>query len=329
MPFLSPAENSGRPLAVTRGEGARVRIRTVLLASLAGVVVCTSAGIASAAAGTQSANKATAAVARGNAVSPPPGVILKGFNYAPNIKFPGTRPQDLTNRKFTANSTIAFNNWAGYADIANSGDQMGFVGADFNVPSVNCAKSPVGSYGAAYEAQWVGLDGITDGTVEQTGVAAYCTSTVGAPSYYAWFEMYPLDPVTFTGVNPGDALSTTVQYFGNNEYHLNLTDITTGATATETDKCPSGSTCENTSAEVVSEDPGGAVPNGVNLADFGMENFTGTRVESTTDLSGSLAESTEWSPVTIDMEDNSGTPMATPSGLYGGRSFNVAWNSAT
>ena len=306
-----------------------MRIRTVLLTSLAGVVVCTSAGIAAAAASTKPVNKAIATAVHGGTVSPPPGVILKGFKYAPNIKFTGTHPLDLTGRKFAPNSTFVSTNWSGYAVAANTGDQMGFVGADFNIPSVNCAKSPIGTYGASYDSQWVGLDGLTSGTVEQTGIGTYCTSTSGAPGYYAWFEMYPLNPVAFTGVNPGDALSTTVQYFGNDEYHLNLTDITTGATASATDKCPTGSTCENTSAEVISEDPGGAVDNGVNLADFGMENFTGTRVESTTNLSGSLAQSSEWTPVTLDMEDDGGTPMATPSGLYGGRSFNVAWNSAT
>ena len=96
--------------------------------------------------------------------------------------------------------------------------------------------------------------------------------------------MYPLNPVAFTGVSPGDAITATVTYNSTaNTYHMNLTDVTTGAAVTSTQSCPKGSTCLNSSAEVISEDPGGAVASGVNLADFGMVNFTATRV---TDLSG-------------------------------------------
>jgi len=108
-----------------------------------------------------------------------------------------------------------------------------------------------------------------------------------------------------------------------------LTDNTTGAVVTSTESCPAGSTCLNSSAETITEDPGGGVPGGYNLADFGMSNFTATRAESSTGLSEGLEGTSQWTSTNIIMEDPSDKIMATPSGLYNGRGFNVTWNSAT
>ena len=219
-------------------------------------------------------------------------------------------------------------NWAGYAAVADSGVQLSFVGANFNIPSLNCSNSPLGTSGYAYASHWVGLDGFNDTTVEQTGVDAYCDSS-GTPSYLAWYEMYPLAPVAFTGVSPGDAISATVTFSSSADtYHMKLSDLTTGSYISSTQKCPSGSSCLNSSAEVITEDPGGAVPL-YNLADFGMENYTATRVTSLTGLSSSLNPSAQWTSSEIEMEDSSSTVMAAPSGLYDGRAFNVLWQSAS
>ena len=60
--------------------------------------------------------------------------------------------------------------------------------------------------GTAYSSFWVGLDGDTSNTVEQTGTDADCSGTT--PQYYAWYEMYPKFPVNFSNpVKPGDHLS--------------------------------------------------------------------------------------------------------------------------
>lgn len=257
----------------------------------------------------------------------PPGVALHGgLTYAANVKLPVNTPPDLSSRP---KATIYSDNWSGYAADANSGIQLTTVGADFNIPSVNCAKSPVGSSGYAYAAHWVGLDGLTDNTVEQTGVDEYCNSS-GEAGYYAWYEMYPLDPVAFSGVNPGDAITTTVTYNPTAKtYHMNLTDVTTGSSITSTQSCPKGSTCLNESAEAISEDPGGAVPDGYNLSDFGMENYTATRVTDSNHLSSALNASADWTSTELIMQEPSGDILATPSGLYDGRAFNVVWKAAS
>jgi len=224
--------------------------------------------------------------------------------------------------------SVASSNWSGYAAAADSGVRIRFVSANFTIPSLNCANSPLGSSGSAYAGHWAGLDGFNDATAEQTGVDAFCDSS-GTPAYYAWYEMYPLAPVVFTGVNPGDAIHVSV-YFDGSAYNLVFTDLTTGGFINTTQPCPSGSTCRNKSAEVITEDPGGAVAGGFDLADFGMANYTGARVTSLTGTHGTLAaQSNNWTSTQIIMEDSRGTPMATPSALEGGQAFNVAWNSAT
>jgi hypothetical protein len=211
--------------------------------------------------------------------------------------------------------SVASSNWSGYAAVADSGVRIRFVAADFTIPGLNCAKSPLGSSGFAYVGHWAGLDGFNDATVEQTGVDAFCDSS-GTPTYYAWYEMYPLAPVAFTGVSPGDAIN------------LVLTDLTTGGFINTTHPCPSGSTCRNKSAEVITEDPGGAAAGGFNLADFGMANDTRARVTSLPGTHGTLAaQSKNWTSTEIVMEDTGGTMMAVPSALYGGQAFNVAWRS--
>ncbi len=56
---------------------------------------------------------------------------------------------------------------------------------------------------------WVGIDGLVDGTVEQTGTSTDCF--YGQVSYYAWYEFYPAgsEPVTIT-VNGGDSITASV-----------------------------------------------------------------------------------------------------------------------
>ena len=123
-------------------------------------------------------------------------------------------------------------------------------------------------------------------------------------------------------------MSATVTYNSSaRNYHMNITDITTSSAITSTQSCPSGSTCLNSSAEVITEDPGGSVAGGINLADFGMENYTAARVETLSGVSGAMVSSADWTASEIIMVDPSDNAMATPSGLYS-RAFNVAWNLA-
>src|SRR4051794_32080572 len=74
-----------------------------------------------------------------------------------------TMRHDANNR--ITNSTSS--NWSGYAV---TGGTYTSVSASWTEPSVSCS-------GTAYSSFWVGLDGDTSSTVEQTGTDADCSGS--------------------------------------------------------------------------------------------------------------------------------------------------------
>jgi Peptidase A4 family len=256
----------------------------------------------------------------------PAGLHLHGFHLVTGARLPRTVLPHLAR-----NATVDSQNWSGYAAVAKKNVALRYVQSTFTVPSINCSKVAIGSAGQTYAAEWVGLDGFNSTTVEQTGVDSICDSSSGPATNQAWYEMYPLDPVVFSGVNPGDTIFVAVWYDSStNEYQLTLEDKTTGSTMQSTQPCPSGSTCDRNSAEVIEEDPGGSVAGGINLSDFGTVNFTTSRVTSRDGLRGTLSPSSLWTSSEIIMQDPSGDDMATPSALTdSGADFSITWNRGT
>src|SRR6185437_3880744 len=108
-------------------------------------------------------------------------------------------------------------NWAGY-DV--TGGRYTSVSATWTQPAVNCSVTPTG-----WSSFWVGLDGDTSNTVEQTGTEADCSS--GRPVYSAWYEMYPKFPVTYSNpVSAGDHFTASVSTDGRGSFTLTLSDTT-------------------------------------------------------------------------------------------------------
>jgi hypothetical protein len=199
-------------------------------------------------------------------------------------------------------------NWSGYA-VSGHGPYTS-VSSSWTQPAVDCTKTPSG-----YSSFWVGLDGDTTNTVEQTGSEADCSS--GNPVYYAWYEMYPKFPVNYRDtVAPGDTFSASVAYTGGGSFTLTLTDKTRGWSHTVTQRLKSA---KLGSAEAIAEAPsssGGVLP----LADFGSVPFTGTTVNG-----AALTSSTPGlDPIT--MTTSSGAVKAAPSGISAG-SFTDTWQS--
>src|SRR5256885_3857866 len=101
--------------------------------------------------------------------------------------------------------TVCSTNWSGFA-VTGSGvtDAKG----SWIVPSVTCSSS------TTYSSYWVGIDGYSSNTVEQTGTDSDCSSGHGV--YYAWYEFYPNPSITIGGftVLPGDRISAEVSYSG-------------------------------------------------------------------------------------------------------------------
>ncbi|MGH3150015.1 MAG: G1 family glutamic endopeptidase [Streptosporangiaceae bacterium] len=167
----------------------------------------------------------------------------------------------------TSPSVIPSANWAGYVATGAAGGYTG-VSSSWTEPTGQCGQ------GDQYSAFWVGLDGLSDSTVEQTGSEVDCSGSTA--KYSAWYEMYPAAPVYFTNpVKPGDALSGSVTY-ENNAFQITLADSTQGWTQTVSQSL---ATAERSSAEVVAEAPcctagGGVLP----LTDFGSASFTSVTV---------------------------------------------------
>ncbi|HEY2741149.1 MAG TPA: G1 family glutamic endopeptidase [Gaiellaceae bacterium] len=199
-----------------------------------------------------------------------------------------------------SNSTST--NWSGYAV---TGSRFTSVSSSWTEPTATCS-------GTAYSSFWVGLDGDTSGTVEQTGTDADCSGST--PQYYAWYEMYPKFPVNLKGtVRPGDHLSASVTTNGSGQFTLTITDSTQGWSNTTNARLKSAKLA---SAEVIAEAPsssGGVLP----LANFGTVSFTGASAN------GALLTNSTPHIDPITMQSGS-TVKAQPGSISNG-AFSVAW----
>jgi hypothetical protein len=200
-------------------------------------------------------------------------------------------------------------NWSGYA--ADSGTYTS-VSATWVQPTGSCTSA------TRYSSFWVGLDGYSSDTVEQTGTDTDCVD--GSPQYYGWYETYPNPSFNFGDtIEPGDTISASVTYEGGDSFEYTLADETRGwsvsTTQTEADAARS-------SAEVIIEAPcctasGGILP----LADFGTVNMSDSIVD------GSPIGTTD--PEQIIMVDNSGKDKDTVSSLSDNENFSATWERAS
>jgi hypothetical protein len=215
-------------------------------------------------------------------------------------------------RSFQAEST----NWSGYAATGANG-AFTSVSASWTEPTATCSGGRHGRGGSdQYAAFWVGLDGYSSDSVEQTGTDSDCDGS--SPDYYGWYEMYPADPVYFTNtVKPGDAISASVTFSGTETYTLVLKDSTQGWTQTIT-KNQTG--LDRSSAEVITEAPSsntGVLP----LADFGTVTY-GSSAANGTSLGSQH-------PTEIIMVDNSGADKDSTSSINGSGGFTNTWLRAS
>jgi hypothetical protein len=197
-------------------------------------------------------------------------------------------------------------NWSGYA--ARNGT-FHSVSANWTEPAGHCTAA------TRFSSFWVGLDGDGSTSVQQTGSEVDCSG--GSAVYYAWWEMYPANAVTFSNpVAPGDHFHGSVTFNGGNSYTLVLQDRTKGWSHT----LHRSASAPNASAEAIVEAPcctsgGGILP----LADFGTAHFNSVRVD------GSAIGNS--SPTKIVMVGNSGL-KDTVSSLSGGTRFSATWRRA-
>jgi len=220
------------------------------------------------------------------------------------------RPKGAHSATHNGRTTDESTNWSGYAATGGNG-AFKSVSASWTEPKATCN-------GTKYAAFWVGLDGFTSDSVEQTGSDSDCDGKT--PDYYGWYEMYPADPVYYTNpVKPGDAMSASVTFSGTDTYTLVLKDTTQGWTQTQ---AINESGFDRSSAEVITEAPcctnsGGILP----LADFGKVTY------GSSDANGTSLGSQ--SPTSITMINNSGEDKDSTSAINGSGGFSNTWIRAS
>jgi len=216
------------------------------------------------------------------------------------------RPSGVTAKAHGVTNQAESTNWSGYAVDGSNGAYKS-VSASWKEPTAHCSGS-----GDKYAAFWVGLDGYSSSSVEQTGTDSDCVGS--SPDYYGWYEMYPAYPVNFSNpVSPGDSITASVTFSGTRTYTLVLKDTTKGWTQTIT-KNQSG--LARSSAEIITEAPSsntGVLP----LANFGTVSYTGS-----SDNGSSMGGQ---SPTAIVMINNSGADKDSTSSISSSGAFSNTW----
>lgn len=180
-------------------------------------------------------------------------------------------PSSVPRHGFATETSL---NWAGYAV---TGSTFTDVSGKWTQPQVTCPSNKLQP-----SAFWVGIDGFSssDPSVEQIGTDSDCTKgthkVAGGPSYYAWYEMYPLPavflPTSSYPVAHGDAISAEVSVSGST-YTLSISDGAKWHDSIHQTR----STALNSSAEWITEAPTackGSKCKVAPLADFGSVAFT-------------------------------------------------------
>jgi len=184
-------------------------------------------------------------------------------------------------------------NWSGFVESPTTTPTVNAVSGSWTIPQVSCIFGQYRNQDL-FLADWVGLDGAFDSTVEQLGTAMQCYE--GVEYYYDWYEMFPggtVEEGTTACINnnvdcpnPGDRIQASVTSTlsgGNNDYTLALTDSSNPSESfSVTAACPA-TTCLNSSAEWIVERPAFSTPAGFQIlpqGDYGQTAFSNATVPS-------------------------------------------------
>jgi hypothetical protein len=282
-----------------------------------------------------SAGVAALALAVGSVHAAAPGLARQPASYRPSARFlaeartalvrylhfdhpqidfvhPGSAHAGLA-----GTSLVGSYNWSGYADTSTVHGTFSKVSGQWTTPAVSCTSEDT------LTSDWVGLDGLTDGTVEQDGTISWCFED--RATYFTWYEMYPAGTVEVgTSLEPGDKITATVSHVGTS-YTLALTDSTRPANSfTKTATC-AAATCLDTSAEWIAERPAFAI--GVTpLAAYGTWHLAAA-TETAAGTVGTISSYAANDEILmVDATDH--YYLSTPSALTGGNSFVATWRDS-
>ncbi len=207
-------------------------------------------------------------------------------------------------------------NWSGYADSPGSYTE---ASGSWVQPKVTCPKAKLG-----YAAFWVGIDGFTSQTVEQTGTEAACVGK--QTTYDAFYELYPAAAVVLDSssypVLAGDTLTASVSAGAGSVFTISLSS-SRGWAFTTTGSAPSAA---ESSAEWIAEAPSLCILTYCSvlpLAKFGTVDFTGASATS----GGTTGSISAFTDERIVMDKRNKVVKASPSPLSpDGSSFSDTWS---
>ncbi|HXW46684.1 MAG TPA: G1 family glutamic endopeptidase [Streptosporangiaceae bacterium] len=258
------------------------------------------------------AGTASASTSHSNATHVSPGIAaLRGINIGGPLRSHGL----LSSGEHGIHGTeVESENWSGYAVTGADGAYTS-VSSSWTQPTATCSSGRHGRGGSdTYAAFWVGLDGYSSDSVEQTGTLIECVGSTAY--YYGWYEMYPSALVTYSNtVEPGDSFTASVTFSSPDQYTLTLEDATRGWTQTQV---IDESGLDRSSAEVITEAPcctnsGGILP----LADFGTVTYNGSEANG--------ASLSSESPTEIIIVSASGQQEDSTSSFSSSGSFSNTW----
>lgn len=213
-------------------------------------------------------------------------------------------------------------NWAGYVSTSVGADVASVLAAygEWTVPTL----SSVGVTDAhTYSSLWVGLDGWSNGVVEQIGTDHELIS--GVQVNFVWFEFYPAQPYEIHGFPcaPGDVMGASVRALAGRVFDLVILNFTT----MQYYRVPYAFTVSRaalrTSAEWICEAPwlDGVLP----LANFGTVEFQNCSAEIGGGGAGSINDD-RWINTDITMETQDDiVKCATGALTDSGHAFTCTW----
>ena len=209
--------------------------------------------------------------------------------------------QHAPKHKLTAETST---NWSGYSV---DGTNATAVTGNWIVQPANCARRET-----SWSSPWVGIDGDTSSTVEQTGTDTDCNG--GTPFYYAWWEMYPAPTQVINDpIKAGDSMTGSVTY-ASSGFTMTLTDHTANWTysTTQSSKAP------RTSVEWIVEGPSNGTLTNFGTLSFSTDSATINGASQSLDQFGSAAN-----PIT--MTTKKGVVRAQPGTVGSGGAFADKW----
>jgi hypothetical protein len=222
-------------------------------------------------------------------------------------------------------------NWSGYAAVG--GGPYTSVSGTWSVQSVNCTQASNSS-----SSQWVGIDGASSATVEQTGTYSNCAGPGGTTQTYgAWYEMLgddsmnvnygaqvDLTPSSAYPVTADDTITASVIVSSSDQWTLTIDDSKWMHPFSTV--IPWSGPAE-ASAEWIVERPETCTGNQctlTSLADFGTAMFTSATADSTSGMIGAL----DSTPVEMIRSGTDSTLLAGPP-APAGSGFTDSWQASS